>query len=71
MADVEMSDAPLVPKKADDAASKGAEGKKNFEVKKVCTHREGAADRSSVWKGWAMLTMTVERRGPLGLGYRR
>ncbi|CAM1510318.1 Fc.00g006530.m01.CDS01 [Cosmosporella sp. VM-42] len=37
MADVEMSDAPgTVAKKADGASGKSIEGKKKFEVKKVC-----------------------------------
>lgn len=36
MADVEMSDAPVAAKKADGGTSKGADGKKKFEVKKVC-----------------------------------
>ncbi|KAM0263389.1 hypothetical protein ACHAQJ_001245 [Trichoderma viride] len=34
MADVEMSDAPVATKKADGVVSKGADGKKKFEVKK-------------------------------------
>jgi hypothetical protein len=68
MADVEMTDAGAAPKvKSNKAGASGdaAEGKKKFEVKKVCWYTE-----HNIAGSW-LTVATVERRRPLGMGHCR